>query len=136
MDFATFRQIFQTNKDLEKNGVVQSFGSAGRICIARAGGANTAYTKLLEAKTRPYRRQLQNEMLEEEFIRRILIDVYVETVILWVEEGPEDAARRWTKDEIRQFCIDIPDFFTDIQEQAQKSKNYRIEEAEEAVKNS
>ena len=53
---------FGTDKDLEKTGIYLEYETF-RIKVARAGGGNKRFAKMLEAHTRPYRRAMQTETL-------------------------------------------------------------------------
>lgn len=133
---------FATDKVVEKDGVVLEYGKNSKgaqikIRIARAGGANQKFSKILERKTKPYRRQLQNETLDEEIGAQIQREVYADSVILgW--EGVEDADGNdmaFTRDNIIKLLTDLPDLFADIRDQATKSALYRANILEEDAKN-
>ena len=78
---------FGTDKTVEKEGVFLQYGTTKdgkpiQIKICRAGGANTAYNRAMEAKTKPYRRQLQNGTLDMEVMNCAKC-----TLILWLSVG-------------------------------------------------
>ena len=78
---------FATDMNVERDGVVLSYGKNSKnkdinIRIARAGGANIRYTKLLEAAIKPYRRQLQNETMDNGVAEDITMRVYAQSVVL------------------------------------------------------
>lgn len=127
-------KTFKTDENIERTGVVLEYGlnSKGQpiqIRIARAGGNNARYNKTLEVKTKPYRRQIQNETLDDVIGRRVFREVYAEAVILgW--DGVEDAEGNpmpFTKDNCIKLLTDLPDLFDDIREQAQKAALFRAE---------
>jgi hypothetical protein len=143
---------FKTDNALEKDGILLEYGENSRgkpICIrvARAGGANNAYVKRMEARVKPYRRQIQNETMELAMVERIVKEVYAETVILGWEnvEFPVLDAQGNPTDEFEELpyttknCIrlfnDLPDLFNDIQEQAQRAVLFRAEVREVDKKN-
>ena len=72
---------FKTDEQLEKNGVEVDYGDF-KITLARAGGANKKFAKLLEAKTKPFKRAIQTETIDPERALDILREVYSEAVIL------------------------------------------------------
>lgn len=123
---------FQTSADLEKRGIYLAYGenSAGapiRFLIARAGGANDAFMKAMEAKVKPLRRQIQNETLELAQIEKLTMEVYCRTVVLgW--ENVEDANGNpltFSYENALKLFTDLPDLYKDIQEQAQRSALFR-----------
>lgn len=143
---------FKTDKSIEKEGIVLNYGknSKGKdieIRIARAGGANVQYAKLLEAKTKPYRRQIQNETLDNEVAEKITQEVYARTVVLgWngvefpiLDEKGEETGSFEELPFNEKNCIrlfqDLPDLWSDIQQQSQRSALFRAELLEQDAKN-
>lgn len=133
---------FKTDAELEKSGIVLEYGTNSKgspigIRIARAGGANQAYTNLLEAKTKPHKRAIQNETIETPTVTRILHEVFARTVVLGWEnvEDENGVAMDFNVDNCVRLFTDLPDLFRDVQEQAQKSVLFRGEILEKDAKN-
>lgn len=135
-------KTFATNEQVEKEGVILEYGlnSAGKpiqIRVARAGGSNAKFAKALEAKTRPYRRQIQNETMDKDLELKVFMEVYVDSVILgW--ENVEDRAGKplpFNRENCIKLLTDLPDLFHDIREQSQKSALFRAEIREIAAGN-
>lgn len=133
---------FGTNKSLEKEGIYidygkNSNGSPIRIRIARAGGANVRFQKVLEAKSKPYRRQIQNDTADAEVVDQLMKEVYAETIILgW--EGVDDAEGNeipFTKENCVRLFNDLPDLWSDIAEVSRKTAAFRNEILEDDLKN-
>lgn len=125
---------YQTDPDLEKTGIwldygVNSKGLPTRIRIARAGGSNTTFTKLLDLKTKPYRRQIQNDTLDPNTSRRIMTEVYADGVILdWENvEDPDKNNLAFTRQNVLKVLQDLPDLFADIVDAATKVALFRQE---------
>lgn len=123
---------FKTDTSLEKDGITLDYGINSKdepvqIRIARAGGANQQYLRRMEAKFKPYRRQIQNDTIERALLETFVKEVYAETVVLgWV--GVEDAdgnPMACTKENCIKLFTDLPDLFTDIQEQSQQASLFR-----------
>ena len=123
---------FATDKNVERDGVVLSYGKNSKnknieIRIARAGGANIRYTKLLEAAIKPYRRQLQNETMDNGVAEDITMRVYAQSVVLgW--EGVEDENgndMEFTVENCMKLFKDLPDLWADIQSQATRAALFR-----------
>jgi hypothetical protein len=137
--------LFKTEPMLETEGVVIDYGSF-RVTIARAGGMNKRFAKTLEAKTKPVRRAIQTETLDAERGLDILREVYAEAVILRWEtkkadtfvigiESPDGDILPFTKENVIQTFRNLPDLFTDIQDQAGKTAIFRQDEKEKAAGN-
>jgi hypothetical protein len=133
---------FKTDENVEKDGVWLQYGLASNgkytsIRIARAGGSNMKYQRLLEKKTKPYRRQLQMDMADEKVIESVLIEVYAEAVILdWENvEGPDGQMIPFSKENCIKLLRDLPDLFADIREQSTKNALFRAEIREQDAKN-
>jgi len=143
---------FQTDKHIEKDGVVLEYGKTadGRVIsirIARAGGANTRYTKLLEAATKPYRRQLQNDTMDSDVAESITQKVFAQSVVLgWenvefpiLDENGEPTGKfedvKFTVDNCVKLFKDLPDLWMDIQNQATRAALFRQDILEADSKN-
>lgn len=125
---------FKTDPELEKAGLWLEYGPNSkkqeqRIRIARAGGANTQFQKRMEALTKPYRRQIQTEIIGNDVVQRLMRQAYAETVVLGWEniEGPNGEDIPFSVENCVQLFTDLPDLFTDVQEQAQKAVLFRAE---------
>lgn len=143
---------FATDKNVEKDGVVLEYGLNSKkkvisIRIARAGGANTHYAKLLESKIKPYRRQIQNETLDNAVAEKLTKEVYAQAVVLGWEnvEAPilDENGKPTGKFEELDFnqanfvrlMDDLPDLWSDIQSQATRAALFRSEILEADAKN-
>jgi hypothetical protein len=142
-------KTFQTDDSLEKSGIVIDYGSF-RVTIARAGGSNKHFNKVLEQKGRPYRRAILAESISKEIVDNILREAYAEAVVrkwevatafdehgvptAWTQgiEGPNGDVLPYNKANVIQAFAALPDLFADIQEQASKSALFRtiIQEAQ------
>lgn len=136
---------FQTNEDLEKSGVVIDYGSF-RVLIARAGGGNTDFMRVLAAKTKPHRRAIQTETMDPNLAQSIEKEVYAETVVRnwetlvdgeWVQgiESPNGGLLDVTKENIQETFENLPDLFYDLKDQANKVAIFRQAEMEADTKN-
>lgn len=126
-----FKQ-FKTDPDLETKGIFINFGETkdGRIInfrLARAGGSNKAYEKAMELATKPIRRQLMNDTVDNAQLLRITRKVFAETVVLGWEnvEDEDDKPIPFSKENCLKLFEELPDLFLDVQEQARKAVLYR-----------
>ncbi len=145
-------ELFKTDDDLETGGVVLNYGEF-KIRIARAGGANKKYSRVLESKSRPHRRAIQAGTLDESTDLRLFAEVYAEAVVLgWSRVvkgkdgkesevqnellGPDGEEIPFTKENVIKVLLDLPDLFSDIREQSTKVSTFRREaERETDAKN-
>jgi len=140
-------QMFITDGDLETQGVVLNYGKF-KVKIARAGGANKKYKKVLLRKLKPYKRQIETETLDEDVSTNIMADIYADSVIIgWgVEDdkgntvsGIHDMEGNiipFNKENVVATLLALPELFKDIQAQAEKVAVFKAEELETEAKNS
>lgn len=137
--------LFKTDDSIEQSGVFLNYGSF-RVKIARAGGGNKRYIKTLEAKTRPIRRAIETETVDEKVSRQLMMELYAETIVLDWEtevdgkmekgiEGPDGKIMPFSKENVLLTFKNLPDLFQDIIAQAGKVSNFRQMQLEEDAKN-
>lgn len=129
--------LYATDPDMEKGGIILNYGEGVRVKIARAGGANANFAKVLERLSRPYRKRLDTGTLDDDTANDLFTRVFAEAVVLdW--EGVTDREGKPVKfnaDNCAALFKDLPDFFADVRDAATTVSNYRAEEIEEDVKN-
>ena len=138
---------FRTDKEAEQKGIILDYGDF-RITVARAGGSNKNYQKTLERLTRPVRRLIQTDNLDNEKSRDILKQAYATTIVIdwetkngtgeWVKGIEPKTGKKLlpvNKDNIKATFDDLPDLFDDVMEQAGKSTLFKVSLREEASKN-
>ena len=74
--------LFETDKELEKNGVWFEIAPGVRFLCARMGPMNKVYKRSLARKMKPYARQYQQGTLDEELGESLIQDVFIESVLL------------------------------------------------------
>lgn len=133
---------FKTDPNYESQGITLEYGNTPngkpiRIKIARAGGSNSKFLKVLEIKSKPYRRQLQNETIDPKIADNILMEVFAETVVLGWENVEEEngTPMPFTKENCLRLFRDLPDLFADIREQASRAALFKAEIKELSTKN-
>lgn len=136
-----FKQ-FATDPRAEKEGVrfeigVNSRGETIAFQIARAGGANIRYAKSVEAKTKPYRMQIQAGTIDPEIAARLMREVFAESVVIdW--EGVEDEdgnSLAYSPGAAANLFEQLPELYALLQEQAQNVALYRKEVLDDVAKN-
>jgi hypothetical protein len=133
---------FETDKECEQKGVwlpvgVNEDGSKAMIRIARAGGSNQKYQKVLEVRTKPYRRMIQNDILEVKVADEVMVEVFADAVVLaW--EGILDREGKpipFSRENVVKLFKELPDLFNDVREQSTKSALFRKDVLEAEGKN-
>lgn len=127
---------FKTDTEMETKGIALEYGDF-RIMIARAGGANKKFSRVLEQRTKPYRRAMKTETMDNDLAVELLYEVYAEAIVLdWLTkvdgefkkgienpDGPKLLPP--TVENIVATFRGLPDLFLDVQEQAQKVALFR-----------
>lgn len=143
-------KIFDVDKSIEKEGILVNYGDF-RFKLARAGGSNQEFRKLLQAKLKPYRHQMDNDTMDEKVSEVIVREVYARTVVLgWEtkvsdEPSPDGTWEPWLEtptgktpfsvDACIKVLTDLPELFKDIQSMAGKAAHYRKGEEDADAKN-
>ena len=144
----SMRKLFTTNKDLEVKGVEVDYGDF-RVTLARAGGANKKFARILESKTKPFRRAIQTETMDNDRAQEILKEVYAEAIVLrWEVKLPdckwkvgiedlEDETKivPFNSTNVMVAFMELDDLFLDIQAMANKVSLFRETVLEEDAKN-
>jgi hypothetical protein len=128
---------FETDPKKEVDGVVFDYGEVGSFLLARAGGANKKFSKQLEFRSRPYKRQIDKGTMDNEAATKLMAQVFADTVILgW--DGVIDREGNlieFTKENCVKLLLDLPVVFADLQDAAADYSSYRKEMLEEDSKN-
>jgi hypothetical protein len=132
---SSIRKIFSTDPSVETQGVWQDYGNGVEILIARAGGSNKAFARRFTELTKPHRRLIQAEAVDDKTAQEILYQVYAETVVKdWKGITAEDLDPESTTPNEPVACTAknavilfkaLPDLFSDIVAQAGKLAMYR-----------
>lgn len=134
---ASIYEMFETDPEHETKGIDIDYGEGGIFRIKRAGGANDAFTKVLEVKTRPYRRQIDMSTLDTKVAEKLLIETFVDTVLIgW--EGVKDKKGKqmeYTKENAVKLFSDLPELFTDLREKSMNVANFILGDIEDDLKN-
>lgn len=134
---------FQTDQNAEIDGIELDYGIDSRvnerilIRVARAGGSNAKFAKLWDAKTKPYRRQIQTDTLDNATAERLIHEVYAEAVVLgWSGVYDRNGNKLdYTVANCIQLFKDLPELFNDIRQVVTNISAFRVQEREEDAKN-
>lgn len=137
--------MFSADKAKEADGIWLDFGTF-RIKVARAGGSNVKFAKIVEEKTRPYRRAIEQNLMQPAAAERVMAECFAESVVLnwqvqvedqWVDgmHSPEGEIVPYSKAAVVQTFIDLPELFGAVQTEAGKLANFRKTAVETEAKN-
>lgn len=130
-------EMFGTDDHFEQKGIWYAFSENTKFLLARAGGSNVRFTKVLEARTRPYRRQIENESIDLDTANKLLIEAFAEAVLLdW--QGVADKKGDelpYSKENAIKLLTDLPDLFAELRAESTRLSNYRAAEIEEDAGN-
>ena len=135
---------FATNTEKEIEGIEVQMteaenddGSIPTFVVSRMGKSNKRYSKVLEAATRPYRRQIELGTMNNDKAEEIFLGVFVDTVLKgWKNVRDENGAELpFNKQSATKLFKDLPEVYERLQEEAKLSANFRDVALEEEVKN-
>lgn len=144
--------MFKTDEKAEKEGIILDYGDF-RVKIARAGGANRSFGKLLNERLKPHKRQMDAENMDDDVANDIMIECYVDTIIKDMEvkdavnstketpvytKGILDATGNvipYNRDNTIALFKNLPELFRDVQSQAGSVALFRATVREAEVKN-
>lgn len=136
---------YETDASIEKEGQAFQMGedSQGRpidfIC-RRAGGANTKFQSVLEAKSRPVRHILNSKnpgAVSSKTQERIMREVFVDAVLLgWRNVEDRDGnVLEFSKENAIKLFTDLPDLFRELLSMTTEGAAFRKLEREAEEKN-
>lgn len=140
--------LYKTDSRKEKEGVPLLFADEElRITLARAGGGNTKYDRIIAANAKPYKRAIQSDLLSTDKANEILARTFAESVIVKWETRVDGEYREGVELEdipglqpanivnMTKVFIALPDLFEEIKSEATKMVNFREAVREEDAKN-
>ena len=131
------RRMFETDKKVEREGVIVEYAPGVEIKIARAGGANKKFAKIMQRLARPHRRAIQTDSINEETLTGLFITAYAAAIILsWKgitkdlithDDADAEIELDFTLENVEGVLHQQPDLFADIQKTADNIAIFRAE---------
>ncbi len=123
---------FKTDSEMESKGIIIDYGEAGKFQIARAGGANKAFNRAIQKLSKPYRRAIQANRMDEEVAEQLLLKAFCKTCLLGWENvtGPDGEPLEYSMENAQKLLVDLPDLWDDLRTDAQNAELYRQETRE------
>jgi hypothetical protein len=145
----SLRKTFRTDQTAEAEGVwitvgIDDSGKEIRIRLSRMSNSNKRYTKALRTATSPHQSAIQNDALDNVLARKLLQEVFADTVLLGWENirkseltgvATDTEELPFNRDNALALFAELPDLYDDWESRAQKSAAFREQEKEGSVKN-
>lgn len=146
----SLRKTFKTDKIAEVEGVEIEVGindhngKPVKIRLARMSNSNKRYTAALSKSTRPHQSAIQNDALDPDLAKKILQEVFIDTVLLdWSNlptsdltgDDNDDSLLSFTRDNALKLFEELPDLYVDWSARAQTSAAFREKERDLNAKN-
>lgn len=146
----SLRKTFKTDQKAETEGVWIEIGMNDhngrpiRIKISRMSSSNKRYTKELNRVTKPHQSAIQNDALDNDLARKMLQEVFADTVLLDWDNLPKSELTgneadtddlEFTRENILALFKEMPDLYDDWEARAQKASAFREAQQEAAAKN-
>ena len=134
---ASIYKKFETNKERETKGITVEYhdeenpeAPPAKFVIARSGGSNAAYAKMLDVETKPLRRSLAAGTIPVATLQRVNRKCFVETCLLGWENviGKDDKPIPFSKAAAAALFEDLPDLAEDLMAQAANASLFRYDE--------
>jgi hypothetical protein len=137
-DQVSIYDALETDAKLEREGVVLDFGDYGRFKVARSGGKNQVYNQRVRAILKPYQRQIDAGLLNDDKLAKLLARPFAEHIV----KGWEGVYNRngelieYSIERAEALLTDLPELFMIVREHSALLANFRKEDTDAAVKNS
>jgi hypothetical protein len=129
-------ETYITDQEVEsKLGVwLPPFPGDRRFKVLRAGGSNKKFARAFQQMLRPYRKQLNKDMLDPDVADRLLREAYAQHIVVdWKNINDADGNPvPCTPDNVLDFFNAFPEIFSEISGYAQEMGTFSAEYLEEA----
>lgn len=151
-------KTFEQDTQLEQDGIEVRYDDV-RFIIARAGGSNEEFKKAFTERVKPFQSQIKRGTMDDDTAAELMADVYADTVVKswgsiernekgekvkvkggiwkWIPKVPDRDGNLmpFTKENVMQVLLDLPELFKDLQFMASEASNYRRQAEEDDAKN-
>lgn len=146
----SLRKTFKTDKTAEVEGVEVAVAMNDHnnepifIRISRMGTTNKRYTKALNKVTQPHQAAIQNGAMDNDLARKMLQEVFVDTILLGWKNLPKSELTgneddkdelEFTRENALALFEEMPDLYDDWESRAQKASSFREQEREVSAGN-
>jgi hypothetical protein len=140
-------KLYAANKKAETSGIELKIGTdadAPVFVIARASRTNPRYQRMVEAKTKPIRRQLESKTLPPKVAEQIFMEVFCETVLLGWRNVPKSDVTGdekdtgyadFNKENAIALMTRLPQLYDELSAESTDFSNFREAALEDEAKN-
>lgn len=133
---------FATNKEAEAEGAWTEYGpnedgTIPRFKLSRMSKSNKRYQKELERATKPHRRSMELETMDNDLAEKLMMEVFVDTILLDWENIDDKEGNRlsFSRENALKLFKDLPELYDDLQDKARKASLFREASLEDEAKN-
>jgi hypothetical protein len=125
---------FETDPEVEQDGIWLEFEGGERFKIRRAGGANKAYQRELDKATRAKKAQISIGKLSAEEFTELLVGVYAKTVVVtWTGVTDRDGKEiPYSQEACVRLLADLPELLEHVVRHAANHEWFRKIDAADA----
>lgn len=139
-DELSIYELYETDLTKEVEGFWHNVTKKISVKMARAGGANLAFTKAMEFKTREHRKRggaLEGNEMDIDLVTGIMKEAFAETIILdWKGITNKEGKKvPFSVAAAKKLIADLPDLYNELRDAAGLAANFRLEGIKEDVGN-
>lgn len=137
MSMNALRKMFETDTVVERDGVWIEYAPGIEVRVARAGGSNKHFTKVMQRLAKPHRRAIQTDSVDEDILKNIFIKTYAQAIIIdWRgftkdlithDDADAEEALDFNRDNVEAVLLAQPNLCTDIQKASDTISYFRAE---------
>lgn len=139
----SLRKTYKTDKNLEADGVEipvavnEANGQPILFRVARMSPSNKKYAARLNKVTRPHQAAIQNDAMDNTLARKMLQEVFVDTILLgWTNLPKSDLTGNeadtgdleFNRENALALFTELPDLYDQLEKQAQSAASFREQE--------
>ena len=125
-------ELFQTDPEVEREGIEIEVPGGAIFRIAYAGGSNTKYLKAMEKVYRKHRKALETKTLPRDVSQRLSMELFVDYILLgWENVHGPDGEIKFTRDNAIKLLTDLPKVYQWLQEESENYERFLANQSEE-----
>lgn len=131
-------KAFETNAELEEDGVWLDFGDNTRMKVAHAGETNDQYVAKMSEVAREHEANLRVDSLTPKQNRDAMIEAYAAVIVKGWEgvNGRDGKSMSFSKSNVVKLFTDLPHLFRTVRDHAENFAHYRQNKLKDDAKNS
>lgn len=126
----SIKSLFGLNRDLVKKGRWFDIGDHSFL-LAYTGTTNDRWVKTQERIYKPFRYQIDKEILPEATGKQLYLDVFLECILLdWknVREDEKSDALDFTRENAQRMMTDYPELYYTLRQLSSEFKHFKVDD--------